>query len=162
MLRKKVVIICASISMLAFMAVYRSADSEAVTTCRADLESNLKSPSSLQMVDTVSFTTDVEVTKARTQYILPKLLSEEKLAANKTRVVPIYEVSFTYDADNSYGAALRDYHNCTMAADEHGLTLVERNIDKDPKIYQLSVEERAAQALEAAEKALEAAEKATN
>lgn len=156
MLRKKVFI------MFAAMVVSGCTDSEAVKTCRADLESSLKSPSSLKIVDTVSFTTDVEVTKARTQYILPKLLNEEKLAGNKTRVVPIYKVSFTYDADNSYGAALRDYHNCTMAADEHGLTLVERNIDKDPKIYQLSVEERAAQALEAAEKALEAAEKARN
>ena len=156
MVRNKVFIMCAA------MVVSGCTDSEALKTCRADLESSLKSPSSLKIVDTGSFTTDVEITKARTQYILPKLLSEEKLAGNKTRVVPIYVVSFTYDADNSYGAALRDYHICTMAADEHGLTLVEPNIDKDPKIYQLSVEERATQALEAAEKALEAAKKATN
>jgi hypothetical protein len=151
MVSKKVFIMCAA------MVVSGCADSEAVKTCRADLESSLKSPSSLQIVDNVSVTTDVEVTKARTQYILPKLLSEEKLADNKTRVVPIYQVSFTYDADNSYGAALRDYHNCTMVAGERiGLTLVEPNIKKDPKIYQLSLQEQ----LKASLKALEASRKA--
>ena len=160
MLRKKVIIICGSISTLAFMAVYRSADSEAVKTCRADLESSLKSPSSLKIIDTYTYTDETEVSAARTEYILPKLLREEKLTDNKTRVVPIQKVMITYDADNSYGAALRDKHHCALVADEYGLTLVERNIDKDPKIYQLSVEERAAQALKAAEQALEASRKA--
>jgi hypothetical protein len=73
--------------------------------------------------------------------------------------VPLYEVSFTYDADNSYGAALRGYHNCTMVAGERvGLTLVEPNIKKDPKIYQLSLEEQfkaSLKALEASRRALE-------
>ena len=159
MLRKKVVIICASISMLAFMAVYRSADSEAVKTCRTNLESSLKSPSSLKIIKTVSLTTDVEVVEARTKYILPKLLSEEKLTDNKTRSVPIYEVSFTYDADNSYGAAVRGYHNCTMVAGEpDSLTLVEANIKKDPKIYQLSEEEQFKAELKELEASLKALE----
>ena len=95
MLRKKVIIICASISMIAFIAVYRSADSEAVTTCRADLESSLKSPSSLKIIDTYSYTDETEVSAARTEYILPKLLREEKLTDTKTRVVPIQKVMIT-------------------------------------------------------------------
>ncbi len=156
MLNKKVIIICASISTLAFMAVYRSADSEAVKTCRTDLESSLKSPSSLKIIDTYTYTDETEVLAARTEYILPKLLREEKLADNKTPVVPIYKVSFTYDADNSYGAALRDKHHCALVAAEFGLTVVEYNIKKDPTIYQLTADEM----MEAADKAVEAADKA--
>ncbi len=158
MLRKKVIIICASISMMAFMAVYRSADSEAVKTCRADLESSLKSPSSLKIIDTHTWTDETEVSAARTEYILPKLLREEKLTDNKTRVVPIQNVMITYDADNSYGAALRDKHHCALIAGEFGLTVVEYNIKKDPTIYQLSLEEQfkaSLKALEASRKALE-------
>jgi hypothetical protein len=159
MVRSKFVIIGASISILAVIVVYRSTDSEAVKTCQTNLEGSLKSPSSLKIVKTVSLTTNVEVVEARTKYILPKLLSEEKLTNKKTRSVPLYEVSFTYDADNSYGAALRGYHNCTMVAGERvGLTLVEPNIKKDPKIYQLSLEEQfkaSLKALEASRRALE-------
>ena len=156
MLSKKVIIICASISTLAFMAVYRSADSEAVKTCRADLESSLKSPSSLKIIDTYTYTDETEVSAARTEYILPKLLREEKLTDNKTRVVPIQKVMITYDADNSYGAALRDKHHCALIAGEFGLTVVEYNIKKDPTIYQLTADE----IMEAADKAVEAADKA--
>ena len=165
MVRKKVFIICASISMLAFMVVYRSTDSEAVKTCRADLESSLKSPSSLKIIDTYAYTTETEVSAARTEYILPKLLREEKLTDNKKRVVPIQKVMITYDADNSYGAALRDKHHCALIADEFGLTLVEYNIKKDPTIYQLTADEMmeaADKAVEAADKAVEAATKAMN
>lgn len=156
MLRKKVIIICASISMLAFMAVYRSVDGEAVKTCRADLESSLKSPSSLKIIDTYTYTEETEVSAARTEYILPKLLREEKLTDNKTRVVPIQKVMITYDADNSYGAALRDKHHCALIAGEFGMTVVEYNIKKDPTIYQLTADEM----MEAADKAVEAADKA--
>lgn len=156
MVRNKVFIICASISLLAFMAVYRSADSEAVKTCRADLESSLKSPSSLKIIDTYTYTDETEVSAARTEYILPKLLREEKLTDNKTRVVPIQKVMITYDADNSYGAALRDKHHCALIAGEFGLTVVEYNIKKDPTIYQLTADEM----MEAADKAVEAADKA--
>lgn len=159
MVRSKFFIIGASISILAVIVVYRSTDSEAVKTCRTNLESSLKSPSSLKIVNTVSLTTDVEVAEARTKYILPKLLSEQKLTDNKTQSVPIYEVSFTYDAENSYGAALRGYHNCTMVAGElDGLTLVEPNVKKDPNLYQLSLEEQfkaSLKALEASKRALE-------
>ena len=153
MVSNKVFIMCAA------MVVSGCTDSEAVKTCRTNLESSLKSPSSLKIVDTVSLTTDVEVLEARTKYILPKLLREEKLTDNKTRSVPIYEVSFTYDADNSYGAALRGYHNCTMVAGElDGLTLVEANIEKDPKIYQLSLEEQYKAELKGLEASIEALE----
>lgn len=151
--------------MLAFMVVYRSTDSEAVKACRADLESSLKSPSSLKIIDTYSYTDETEVSAARTEYILPKLLREEKLTDNKKRVVPIQKVSITYDADNSYGAALRDKHHCALIAGEFGLTVVEYNIKKDPTIYQLTADEMmeaADKAVEAADKAVEAATKAMN
>jgi hypothetical protein len=158
MVRSKVFIICASVSIMAVIVVYRSTDSEAVKACRTNLESSLTSPSSLKIIKTVTLTTDVGVVEARTKYILPQLLRGEKLTDNKTRSVPIYEVSFTYDADNSYGAALRNKHHCALVATELGLTMVEYNIKKDPTIYQLSLEEQfkaSLKALEASRKALE-------
>jgi hypothetical protein len=120
------------------------------------LESSLKSPSSLKIIDTFTYTDETEVSAARTEYILPKLLREEKLTDNKTRVVPIQKVMITYDADNSYGAALRDKHHCALVAGEFGLTVVEDNIKKDPKIYQLTADEM----IEAADKAVAEAEAA--
>jgi hypothetical protein len=150
MVSKKVFIMCAAI------VVSGCTDSEAVKTCRTDLESSLKSPSSLKIIDTFTYTDETEVSAARTEYILPKLLREEKLTDNKTRVVPIQKVMITYDADNSYGAALRDKHHCALVAGEFGLTVVEDNIKKDPKIYQLTADEM----IEAADKAVAEAEAA--
>lgn len=150
MVSKKVFIMCAA------MVVSGCTESEAVKTCRTDLESSLKSPSSLKIIDTYTYTDETEVSAARTEYILPKLLREEKLTDNKTRVVPIQKVMITYDADNSYGAALRDKHHCALVAGEFGLTVVEHNIPKDPTIYQLTADEM----MEAADKAVEAADKA--
>jgi hypothetical protein len=159
MVSKKVFIMCAA------MVVSGCTDSEAVKTCRADLERSLKSPSSLKIIDTYAYTEETEVLAARTEYILPKLLREEKLTDNKTRVVAIQKVMITYDADNSYGAALRDTHHCALVAAEFGLTVVEHNIEKDPTIYQLTSDEMmeaADKAVEAADKAMEAATKAMN
>lgn len=157
MVSKKVFIMCAA------MVVSGCTDSEAVKACRSDLESSLKSPSSLKVIDTYTYMNEIEVSSARTEYILPKVLREEKLTDNKTRVVPIHKVMITYDADNSYGAALRDKHHCALIAGEFGLTVVEYNIKKDPTIYQLTADEMmeaADKAVEAADKAMEAATKA--
>jgi hypothetical protein len=158
MVRNKVFIICASVSIMAVIVVYRSTDSEAVKACRADLESSLKSPSSLKIVETIYNKEEYFVQRARKEYILPRLLGEMRLTSNKTQMVPIHKVSFKYDADNSFGAALRDTHWCQFVAGEYGLVEVEDNIKKDPTIYQLSLEEQfnaSTKALEASRKALE-------
>lgn len=136
-------------------------DSAFKSYCRADLEGSLKSPSSLQIVDSVSVTTDMEVLEARTRYVLPKTLHLERMKGGKL-VVPIHEVSITYDADNSYGAALRGYHNCTMIDDQYGPTSVELNVANDPAIYKPSTEEIVEQSQAAARAASKAAEAATN
>lgn len=134
-------------------------DSAFKSYCRADLEGSLKSSSSLQIVDSVSVTTDMDVLEARTRYVLPKKLHLERMKGGKL-VVPIHEVSITYDADNSYGAALRGYHNCTMIDYEYGLTSVKPNVTKDPTVYQPSIDEMIEQSkaeVDAASKALESA-----
>jgi hypothetical protein len=105
-------------------------ESETVKECREHLEQKLTSPSSLSIVDTTTLSERLPVKDARTAYILPEILS----GFNSQETVAIHIVSFTYDADNSYGAAIRGHETCTMIESMSGPIMVPDNVKKDPSL----------------------------
>lgn len=106
-------------------------ENEQVSQCRSALESGLKSPSSLAVVKEGFFDLLLPVSEAETSYILPV---EPKISKSGKGGIYIRIVTIEYDADNSFGASLRDEKICHYVQHNDGRwEETGYNFDKDPK-----------------------------
>jgi hypothetical protein len=127
--------------------------------CREHLLSNLKSPSSFKIIKESSYIQSLTPEEAKVKFILPGNL----LAISKAKTLTFRHVTIDYDADNSYGAALRDTEYCTFVDTPLGPRKVEYNLDENPKLTAdnvMTIEEEADAALRAADEALDDSKKA--
>lgn len=93
-----------------------------VEDCETSLLRSLKSPSSYKRVNWNS----VEISKEIHEKVRKEV---EDLIADDGVKPPYVQVSIEYDADNSYGASLRDTLYCRYAVDSKGKALVDRRLD---------------------------------
>lgn len=93
--------------------------------CKAQLLENLKSPSSLNVISAKSFDTTITFEQAKKEYLLPK----DILSKGNAEKLTFRHDSIEYDADNSYGASLRDTEYCIFLRTPSGVVSVEYNHD---------------------------------
>lgn len=92
-----------------------------ISTCTDQLSAKLKSPSSLKIVDKYSYGEKIAAATAIQKYTIP----EDFAKSNGDREILIKHVRIEYDAENSYGAALRDTEFCSLVSTPSGLVPVE-------------------------------------
>lgn len=93
-----------------------------VKDCEASLLRDLKSPSSYKRINWNS----AEISKE----IHDKVRKEVEDIIPDDGVKPPYiQASIEYDADNSYGASIRDTRFCRYAVDADGKAIVEKQLD---------------------------------
>lgn len=94
-----------------------------VKDCEASLLRGLKSPSSYKRIkwDTSKITKEIqdEIAKEAGVGLLP----------GNDFPPPYVQVSIDYDADNSYGASLRDSYFCRYAVDADGKAIPAKRLD---------------------------------
>ena len=94
-----------------------------VKDCEASLLRGLKSPSSYKRIkaDSAEITKEIQDEIAKDAGV--GLLPENDIPP------PYVQVSIEYDADNSYGASLRDNYFCRYAVDAKGKAIPEKRLD---------------------------------
>lgn len=93
-------------------------ESTETKSCEQKLIRGLKSPSSYKRVQTDTWDKEISPAKLAGSYFGPDFLSYEKqlLDELKGHRVAIRHVSIKYDADNIFGASLRDSYYCNFVA----------------------------------------------
>lgn len=92
-------------------------EDQAITLCEADLQSTLKSPSSYKRIKVDSFSVPTDFGEFQRKYISPhsnEALRDTLPVLSKAKDLKISTVVISYDADNSYGAAIRETRSCTF------------------------------------------------
>ena len=93
-----------------------SFDRTEIASCEQKLIRGLKSPSSYQRIETNIWDDEISLENLAGRNFGPDLLPHEKqlLDEIKARPIAIRHASIQYDADNSFGAAIRDAFYCNF------------------------------------------------
>jgi hypothetical protein len=99
-------------------AACSSFDRTEIQACERKLTAGLKSPSSYDRVKTSVWDDDISFENLAGRYFGPDLEPQEKqlLDEIKGKKLTVRHASIEYDADNSYGAAIRDTFYCNFIA----------------------------------------------
>jgi hypothetical protein len=99
-------------------AACSSFDKTEVQACERKLIAGLKSPSSYNRVKTNVWDDDISFENLAGRYFCPVLEPQEKQLLDEIegKKVTVRHASIEYDADNSYGAAIRDTFYCNFVA----------------------------------------------
>ena len=153
------------IALIAALAVSLGgcAKSEYVDACKSQLETKLKSPSSLKIVQATYERRVMPEKEARERYDLPEKVDEVEVRDGQ-RNLAVHDVILEYDADNSYGAALRSAESCKFVRVASIVTPITYKGLSDyqlgPALSGSHAEDSAVQAARAVEGAMRAAQEA--
>lgn len=106
--------------LLAFLCVSSTAcssfDRTEIKSCERKLIAGLKSPSSYKRIETSVWDDDISFQNLAGRYFGPDLESQQKQLLDEIRdkQLAVRHASIEYDADNSYGAAIRDSFYCNF------------------------------------------------
>lgn len=91
-------------------------DKPEIKACERKLVAGLKSPSSYKRVEASTWDDAISLEDLGARYFGPDLLLHERQLFDdlKAKSVAIRHASIQYDADNSYGAAIRDTFYCNF------------------------------------------------
>jgi|GEM_PF-1265363 len=110
---KRAILAALSVALLSSCSALDRAE---IRSCEQKLVGGLKSPSSYERVKTNVWDEDISFENLAGRYFGLNLLPYEKqlLDEVKGRAIKVRRTSIEYDADNSYGAAIRDSFYCNF------------------------------------------------